>query len=674
MADEVDEQYTSEVDEQSIDDDDVDEDEEQSIDNDDELSDDQSINQANELSDDQSINETDGQSVNESDEQSINEDDEKSIDEVDEQSQSIEQDEQNAPKHAHYSIQTERKSSRCAGESLPPDDPGEINSFVRSYRNEYKQAPILQSGRKEKKSLEKKTLRDHRNRIAHIYKWWEVHYKEYFENGTRLLTEDEKEDTEKLYHNNTRDIIYSRLDVQMVKAFLSSKKKSRIKADGTVALLSACTITKYDEAIKWGSRCAGEPLPPDYHGEINSFLRSYRYEYKQAQIDAQHQIINAGTEIAPEHRKDILETERKSGTIGIEKKRTGKKTMQEYRNRIAQIYKWWELHYEEYYENGTRPLSKKEKDDEEKFHHNNTRDIIYSGLNVRMVKAFLSSKKKKRIEADGTVTLTSFSTIKKYNEAIKWGSRQAEQDLPPGYHTEMSAFLQSYNEEVRQAQKEDCPVSSKKEPEPAQKECHTDEQVPMASSIPLSSWEIPDLHTETKEAIGTFKNDVGEAISKVVNAKLASKEEVNILVLKNFLNDMKRDIIQKLECITVVNNDDVPMDWLAPVPEPTVTVLNAGPFQFTYQGKVWCVPESFQFPAKINRLDGWRRWLQGAIHFDGTKKWWIKPYRKLCHSDLHSAQLKNAFTTEWKPIFTKMMEAPGLEIPTELKDIDEAFV
>jgi len=103
-------------------------------------------------------------------------------------------------------------------------------------------------------------------------------------------------------------------------------------------------------------------------------------------------------------------------------------------------------------------------------------------------------------------------------------------------------------------------------------------------------------------------------------------------------------------------------------------VHDAGPGQFIYQDRAWCIPESFQFPEKINRLEGWRRWLHGAIHVDGAKKWWIKPYRTFRSADLHSEKLRNQFKNEWKPIFTKMMEAPGLEIPTELKDIDEAFV
>ena len=68
------------------------------------------------------------------------------------------------------------------------------------------------------------------------------------------------------------------------------------------------------------------------------------------------------------------------------------------------------------------------------FAHRNNRDLCYSGLNVTLVKAFLSAKKKKKIHPEtGKVTLSSVSDIKKYDDAIKWGSLQANQPLPSTY-------------------------------------------------------------------------------------------------------------------------------------------------------------------------------------------------------------------------------------------------
>ena len=79
------------------------------------------------------------------------------------------------------------------------------------------------------------------------------------------------------------------------------------------------------------------------------------------------------------------------------------KTLRGYRNRLKRIISYWDGHhvYHSYHEVGTRLLSSEEKDDLVQSHWNNDRDIIYSGLNVSMVKAYLSDKKKKKVLSDG---------------------------------------------------------------------------------------------------------------------------------------------------------------------------------------------------------------------------------------------------------------------------------
>eukprot|EP00804_Cyclotella_cryptica_P019287 CCRYP_006159-RA/>CCRYP_006159-RA protein AED:0.41 eAED:1.00 QI:0/0/0/1/0/0/2/0/113 len=61
----------------------------------------------------------------------------------------------------------------------------------------------------------------------------------------------------------------------------------------------------------------------------------------------------------------------------------------------------------------SRLLSEDEKQDKIFFAHNTNRDLCYSGLNVQLIKAFLSSKKKKEIHpVTGAVILSSVSDIK----------------------------------------------------------------------------------------------------------------------------------------------------------------------------------------------------------------------------------------------------------------------
>ena len=58
---------------------------------------------------------------------------------------------------------------------------------------------------------------------------------------------------------------------------------------------------------------------------------------------------------------------------------------------------------------------------------------------------------------------------------------------------------------------------------------------------------------------------------------------------------------------------------------------------------------------------------------DGTKEWRLKPFRLIKGIDLHSPALKNMHKTQWKPIFSMMEEAPNLNIPSKVKDIDDEF-
>jgi hypothetical protein len=66
-----------------------------------------------------------------------------------------------------------------------------------------------------------------------------------------------------------------------------------------------------------------------------------------------------------------------------------------------------------YFDNGTSALSDDEKKDPILFHFTNDQDIIYKGLNVNLVLAFLVIEKTK---ANGK--MSSVSDISKYNDTI----------------------------------------------------------------------------------------------------------------------------------------------------------------------------------------------------------------------------------------------------------------
>lgn len=98
-----------------------------------------------------------------------------------------------------------------------------------------------------------------------------------------------------------------------------------------------------------------------------------------------------------------------------------------------------------------------------------------------------------------------------------------------------------------------------------------------------------------------------------------------------------------------------------------------GQYDFSYQGKLWCIPEHFQFP-ECSRRQGWEYWLKGYVHEYGSRKYLIKPFRELGSGELHSKELKNVCKLSWRPIYKKMMEAPGLDLPEIADHISGALV
>jgi len=107
-------------------------------------------------------------------------------------------------------------------------------------------------------------------------------------------------------------------------------------------------------------------------------------------------------------------------------------------NRLKHIMDFWSEHYPDYYAVGVRELSEQECRDPDKYFYNNQHDIVYSGLNVKMVFAFMAFKKQK---ANGKVA--SHIQIQKYKDVILWGASQAKESLPSSYYEEMQSFAPS---------------------------------------------------------------------------------------------------------------------------------------------------------------------------------------------------------------------------------------
>jgi hypothetical protein len=66
------------------------------------------------------------------------------------------------------------------------------------------------------------TRQGHRRRLKKLILWWMTEYPEYFEVGTRVLTQEEKDNPMNYYHTCDRDIIYEGLRVDMVLAYMGT--------------------------------------------------------------------------------------------------------------------------------------------------------------------------------------------------------------------------------------------------------------------------------------------------------------------------------------------------------------------------------------------------------------------------------------------------------------------
>ena len=129
-----------------------------------------------------------------------------------------------------------------------------------------------------------------------------------------------------------------------------------------------------------------------------------------------------------------------------EKLEINQRLQNEYRNQISHIYNFLEIHYPDYYVVGVRFLTDIDKDDLDQHWNKNDRDLIYKGLNVKFIKAFMAHAKKKK---NGKIC--SNSNIRKYKDAILWGSKQASSPLPPSFYDELEKFLNVFKKETKVA-------------------------------------------------------------------------------------------------------------------------------------------------------------------------------------------------------------------------------
>lgn len=152
-------------------------------------------------------------------------------------------------------------------------------------------------------------------------------------------------------------------------------------------------------------------------------------------------ILGGDIVVLNEHADHVQETEGNRRKV---------KTKKEHRNRLKVLIQWLNDHYPDYADaGGVVALTQAKLNDPNFFRHQATEDLHYEGINVSLIKAFLGMTKMK---ANGKIC--SYSHIRKFHDAILFGSEQAGEVLPRMYHQEMNKFLESFKKEAVKAKRE----------------------------------------------------------------------------------------------------------------------------------------------------------------------------------------------------------------------------
>ena len=122
--------------------------------------------------------------------------------------------------------------------------------------------------------------------------------------------------------------------------------------------------------------------------------------------------------------------------------------------RLHAMMAFWEKEYPECYQAGARILTPEEVQNDMLFYHPevrnyNGRDVVYKGLNITMVLAFLGANKCK-----DNGKMHSDTNMRKHHDAILFGVSAVGHLLPSTHYSGMEKFQNSFKKECRKEKEE----------------------------------------------------------------------------------------------------------------------------------------------------------------------------------------------------------------------------
>lgn len=137
-------------------------------------------------------------------------------------------------------------------------------------------------------------------------------------------------------------------------------------------------------------------------------------------------------------------------------------TCQSYRSRLRRMIKWVHENYVEARDREIRSIPPDELIDNNKYYDQkrDTMDFDYRIINVEYIKAYITTQK--HVNANGTGQPRSFSHVRKFHDAVLFGARKQNAQLPSVYQQEMKKFLDGIKKELNSCKKSNNNSTEKK--------------------------------------------------------------------------------------------------------------------------------------------------------------------------------------------------------------------
>ena len=135
-----------------------------------------------------------------------------------------------------------------------------------------------------------------------------------------------------------------------------------------------------------------------------------------------------------------------------EKHASEEKTIRDHNRRISIMIKWIEINYPNYFQTMVVTLTEAQKSDKLKY-YKATHDFVYSSLHVSIIKAFISAHKIRGTSSNGQPIYYGYDHLRKYKDAVLFGSKRVNSPLPHEYTLAMKTFLDSLKKENQKKKK-----------------------------------------------------------------------------------------------------------------------------------------------------------------------------------------------------------------------------